>query len=129
MSLKSFPFFLFTALIMVFHAFAIAPGTIKDPKALIGNEIARLDTLIQATEQSLEAQQKLRVQILEYQKLQDYYLQNPKDNELLLKLVKSAYRTLQTIKNNHLSQTFDSDFIDELTVFSQPATKRGIPKP
>ena len=104
-------------------------ASIKDPAALIGNEISRLDSLIQATEKSLDAQRKLRVQIAEYQKLQDLFLKNPKDNDLLLKVVKSAYRTLQTIKENHLSQTFDADFIDELTVLSQPATKRGIPKP
>jgi len=114
---------------LALQASAAIPTAIKDPDALIGNEIVRLDTLIQATEQSLESQKKLRVQILEYKKLQELYLQNPKDNELLLKLVKSAYRTFQTIKNNHLTQTFDSDFIDELTVLSQPATKRGIPKP
>jgi hypothetical protein len=47
----------------------------------------------------------------------------------LLKVVKSAYRTLQSIKSNNLIQTFDTDFIDELTVLSQPATKRVIPKP
>lgn len=106
-----------------------ATTSIKDPEAMIGNEISRLDTLIQATELSLEGQKKLRVQIIEYQKLQEHYLSNTKDNELLLKLVKSAYRTLNTIKENHLTQTFDNDFIDELTVISKPATKRGIPKP
>jgi hypothetical protein len=112
-----------------FQAGADIPSPIKDPAALIGNEIARLDTLIQATELSLEGQKKLRVQIVEYQKLQDIYFKNPQDNELLFKVIKSAYRTLQTIKENHLTQTFDADFIDELTVLSQPATKRGIPKP
>lgn len=112
-----------------FQLQAESPSTIKDPNALIGNEISRLDTLIQATETSLEAQKKLRTQILEYQKLQDQYLKNTKDNDLLMKLVKSAYRTLQTIKEQHLEQNFDSDFIDELRVISQPATKRGIPRP
>ncbi|HEV8052357.1 MAG TPA: hypothetical protein VGP47_07675 [Parachlamydiaceae bacterium] len=105
------------------------PSPIKDPAAIIGNEISRLDTLIEATELSLEGQKKLRVQIVEYQKLQDIYFKNPRDNELLFKVIKSAYRTLQTIKENHLAQTFDPDFIDELTVLAQPATKRGIPKP
>lgn len=124
----------FKTLLLLFFAIAIQvqaemPSMIKDPNALIGNEIGRLDTLIQATEYSLEGQKKLRTQIVEYQKLQDQYLNNTKDNDLLLKLVKSAYRTLQTIKENHLEQNFDADFIDELTVLSQPATKRGIPRP
>lgn len=105
------------------------PTPIKDPALLINNELARLDTLIQATEKSLDGQKQLRGYILEYQKLQEQFLKNPKDNDMLLKVVKSAYRTLQSIKENHLTQNFDSDFIDELTVLSQPAAKRGVPKP
>lgn len=121
--------FLLLVILASFSLHADIPSSIKDPAALIGNEISRLDTLIQATEKSLEGQKKLRTQIVDYQKLQEQYLKNPQDNDLLLKVVKSAYRTLQTIKENNLSQTFDTDFIDELTVLSQPATKRGIPKP
>lgn len=128
MSLKQLSFFLFIIFACGQTNGAI-PTSIKDPAALIDNEITRLDTLIQATEQSLEAQKKLRAQIIDYQNVQELYLKNTKDNDLLLKVVKSAYRTLQDIKKNHLTQTFDSDFIDELTVLSQPATKRGIPKP
>jgi hypothetical protein len=122
MSIKSFllTFFVLTCQLQ---------AEFKDPNALIGNEITRLDTLIQATEYSLEAQKKLRTQIVEYKMLQDQYLENTKDNDLLLKVVKSAYRTLQTIRDNHLELNFDPDFIDELTVLSQPAMKRGIPRP
>lgn len=117
--------------LVLFCTFTIfqVQAEIKDPNALIGNEISKLDTLIQATELSLEAQKKLRIQILEYQKLQDQYLKNEHDNELLLKLVKSAYRALQTIKTNHLEQNFDNDFIEELTIIAQPANKKGITRP
>lgn len=102
---------------------------IKDPAALIDQEISRLEWLIQATEQSLAGQKKLHTQIKEYQKYHEQYLDKPEDNDLLVKLIKNAYRTLEAIKENHLTYTFDSDFIDELTVLSQPAKKRGIPKP
>lgn len=105
----------------------VAP--IKDPTALIGNELARIDTLIQATQKSLENQKKLRERIVEYQKIQDLYLLYPDDNEILFRMVKSAYRTLEAIREYHLIQTFDPDFISELTILSQVATKRGIPKP
>jgi hypothetical protein len=44
-------------------------------------------------------------------------------------MIKSAYATLNTIKENHLEQTFDPDFISELTIISQVAKKRGVPKP
>lgn len=128
MSLKVIYFFMILAIGNI-SIEATLPAAIKDPEALIGNEIARLDVLIQATEQSLEGQKNLSIQIKEYQKLQTQYLKNLQNNDLLLKLVKNANKTLQMIKDNHLVQTFDPDFIDELTVFSQPITKRGIPKP
>lgn len=105
----------------------IAPP--KDPTALIGNELARIDTLIQATQHSLDNQKKLRERIVEYQKIQDLYLLYPDDNEILFRMVKSAYRTLEAIREYNLTQTFDPDFISELTILAQVATKRGIPKP
>ncbi len=101
---------------------------IKDPNAIVINEINRLDTLIQATSQSLEGQKKLRERIVEYHKIQELYILSPKDNDILFRMVKSAYRTLELIKENHLLEMFDPDFIDELKVLSQAATKRGVPK-
>lgn len=95
----------------------------------IDNEIARLDTLIQATERSLEGQNKLRKKIVEYKKTEEAYLKSPDNNDLLFAVVKSAHRTLEAIKESHLTQTFDPEFINELTVLSQAASKRGIPKP
>lgn len=108
---------------------AAAPAGIKDPEALIGNELSRLEDLIQATQLSLEAQKKLKGEIIDYQKVQEQFLASPKDNELLMKVVKSAHKTLRTIKDNHLENMFDADFINELTILSQPAAKRGVPKP
>lgn len=110
-------------------ASADAPAAIKDPDAMIGNELARLDDLIQATQQSLDTLKRLKGEIIDYQKTQLQFLANSKDNELLMKVVKSAYKALRTIKDNKLEKMFDPDFIDELTVLAQPAAKRGIPKP
>lgn len=105
------------------------PATIKDPATIVNDELLRLDMLIQATSQSLEAQKRLRVMIVEYQMIHEQFLKNPNDNEVLLNVVKSAHKILQSIKENHLTYTFDTNFIDELTILSQPASKRGIPKP
>lgn len=130
MTLKAFLFLILACFYSILgHASTPSPTSIKDPAMLINNEIERLDTLIQATQQSLEGQKKLRDRIIEYQKIQDLYLKQPNDNDLLFKLIKSAYRTLESIKENNLVQIFDPDFINELTVLSQAATKRGIPKP
>lgn len=102
---------------------------VKDPSALIGNELSRLDYLIQATQQSLEGQKQLREKIVEYQKIQESYLLHPKDNEILFRMIKSAYNTLKSIQENHLEHTFDPEFISELKVLAQVASKRGVPKP
>jgi predicted patatin/cPLA2 family phospholipase len=100
-----------------------------DADALITNELDRLDTLIKATQKSLDDQQTLRRYILEYKRLQELFVLNPDDNELLVKMVRSARKTLDEIYSTHLTQTFDPDFINELTFLSKVAEKRGIPKP
>ena len=107
----------------------VQPLPIKDPNALIGNELSRLDLLIEATRQSLEEQQKLRKKIVEYQKIQDAHLLHPHDNEILFRMIKSAHAILKLIQDNYLEHTFDPEFISELKVLAQVATKHGIPKP
>lgn len=92
-------------------------------------ELNRLDRVIQATQQNLEKQKAIRNDLIEYMQLQDLYAANSKDNDHLLRMAKSANRLLEKIKENHLLQTFSSDFISELTIFAQLANKRGIPKP
>jgi hypothetical protein len=112
-----------------FAASATSLTVVKDPDVMIATELSRLDTLIQATTESLQGQKKLRERIVEYQKIQELFMKNPNDNDILLRMVKSAYRTLESIKESNLVQTFDPEFIDELTVLSQAAAKRGVPKP
>lgn len=104
-------------------------SAIKDPAELVKSEISRLDTLIAATAKSLEGQNKLRSYICEYQDIHEAYLRHPNDNEILYRMVKSAHKVLETIKQNHLIHTFDTDFLSELTVLSQFSNKKGIPKP
>lgn len=92
------------------------------------NPAKTLDDLIDSTQKILDNQKKIREQILTFQKLQDTY-QNNQDKELLVLMVKTAYKLLDNIKENHLTQAFDPDFLSELTVFAQVAAKRGIAKP
>lgn len=104
------------------------PG-VKDPSALLDNQIVLLDHLTQMTKQSLDQQIDLREQIIQYKHIQEAYLKDTQDNELLFQLIKSGYKVLHSIKESHLVQNFDPDFINELTLFYNIATKRGIPKP
>lgn len=101
---------------------------ITEPADLIPNELARLDNLINTTQQNLQNQESLRKLIVAYQNIQNQYLQNTEDKESLFHMVKAAHKVLENIKQNHLTQIFDPKFISELTLFSQIANKRGIPR-
>lgn len=93
------------------------------------NEFVILDSLIAATQQSLESQKTLREWVKQFKEIQNQCLLNPEDSDLLLRAVKVARRTLECMKENHLTQAFDPEFISELSLFAQVASKRGIPKP
>lgn len=101
----------------------------KQKDALVAEELAVLDRLIGTTQRNLEAQKKLREQIVAYQKLLGLYLQNEGDKELLFRVANSASIVNNTIQDNHLSQVFDADFLSELSLFAGIAEKRGIPRP
>ena len=101
---------------------------IKDPQKLLSNQMRILDVLIETTQRSLDSQQKLKQQIADYQRVQDAYLKDTTDKDTLIRMVRQAARVLDTIKEAHLTQEFDPEFISELTLFSQIANKRGIPK-
>ena len=128
-------FYLIVFLIAALPAFAAENkalpnlSSIRDPSQVIDHEIKRLDHLIQATKHSLENQKILRERILDYKKVQQAYELHPNDNEILYQMVKVGHRLLESIKENHLTQNFDPEFLSELTALSQFAAKRGIPKP
>lgn len=99
-----------------------------EPALVVAKELQHLNQLIAITEQNLENQKALRQLFVDYQQQQVNYLQNSQDKEITLQMVKSAHRLLESVKANHLVQTFDTEFISQLTFFSQFATKRGVPK-
>lgn len=101
----------------------------KSQDAVVAGEIAMLDNLIEVTKVNLDVQKKLREQIGDYQKLLALYLKNENDKELLFRLVRVATSVSNTVKENHLTQIFDQEFLSEINVFAQIGNKRGIPKP
>lgn len=105
------------------------PARVEDPTAMVTNELAMLDTLIAATQQSLDKQKALRELIKKYQELQRTYFDNSEDNELLLRMVKLAHKIMESINDNKLTHNFDPAFLSELNLFSQIASKYGVPKP
>jgi hypothetical protein len=113
------------AMMLVFQGHA----EVLDFKNVLLNEISMLDNLINATEYTLNQQIKLRELIKKYQEIQARVLQGDDSNEVLFNMAKYADIILKTIKDNHLTQTFDPAFLGELSLVSKPAAKKGIPKP
>lgn len=95
----------------------------------IENEIKTLDNLIEISQKNLENQRALKSMIVDYKKIQEQFLRNDQDKELMFRMVRQAHRVLETIKENHLTHLFRKEFLSELTLFSQIAVKKGIPKP
>lgn len=112
------------------HSSAVdASVLLADPDSVITNELAMLDTLIVATQQSLEQQKVLRDLITKYLDTQEAFLEDSENKELLYRTVKLAHRVSESIKENHLIHNFDAAFLSELNLLSQVAVKYGEPKP
>ena len=92
-------------------------------------ELQMLDDLIEATQDNLAREKQLRQLVLVYQEELALYIKNSTNKDLVLHLAKTAYQLLNEIKDLHLIESFQPSFISELTLFSQIAQKRGIPKP
>lgn len=101
----------------------------KDPKELLDSQILMVDDLIAMTQKTLSGEQEIKKLIVDYQQVQEAYLKNQDDKELVVKMVRKAHLILTKIQETHLTAQFDPDFISELTLFSKIATKKGIPKP
>lgn len=129
--LKKITYFTFYFLLVIMNLSAVESiANLKEtePTLVVAKELQLLNNLITITQQNLENQRALKELFLDYQQQQVNYLHDAQNKELTLKMVKSALRLLESIKTNHLLQTFDTEFISQLTFFSQFATKRGVPK-
>jgi len=104
-------------------------ATLKDPKEILDLQISTLDDLITMTDQTLKSLRNLQKQILIYKDLQEAYIQDPEDKDLLFRMSKSANDIFEKIKTDQLTQTFDPEFISELKMLTQIYKKIGLPKP
>lgn len=102
---------------------------VPDDSALKVNQLTSLDHLIEATGRNLENQKQLRKLVENYLLIQETFLRNQEDQNQIVEMVRSAHLLFEKIKEMHLIQTFDPEFISELTFFSQIASKRSVPSP
>lgn len=105
------------------------PPRIKDPKEIIDLQISSLDHLIAMTERTLNQLSTLRQQVKEYKEIQEQYLRNTDNNELLYRMMKTAHQLLKNIKADNLTHSFEPEFMSELNTMSQIYNKIGLPKP
>lgn len=99
------------------------------PEAQKLNQINYLEELIAASERNLEKQKKIKTQLQEFVNLHEAFSQDTNNKPLGLKMIRSAQALLEQIKSAHLVHVFDPDFIGELTVFSNIASKGPILRP
>lgn len=102
---------------------------ISDVSSNVSGELQTLDQIIAMTKENLAAQEVIRQKVHYYYRLQQAYLSDPDDRELLFRMVKTSYKLLELINKNHLRHAFTDEFLGELDVFAQVAVKRGIPRP
>lgn len=102
---------------------------LKEPPTLVENEMDVLNILIDATEKNLVREKKMKGLLGNYQDALAFYLKNSNDKEAVLKVAFVAEKLLKEIQESRLTDSFNPDFISELTVFSQIAAKKGIPRP
>jgi len=111
---------------LFFLTFFISTGLISEN---VTPELSAINHSIESLKQNVQNQEKIRIQLILYQKINKEFLKNPDDKELLFQMVKLADTLFENIKKSHMTQNFSPEFLSELTLFSQIASKRGVPKP
>ncbi len=111
----------FTLILIAFSSFAYAA---QDPQ----DELAKVDLLIDATQENLARLKSLRTLIVEYKQAEIKAVKDPKDSDNLLKLVNDARKIQDIITESQLQDYFSSQFIEEIKKFSQISVKKNIPQ-
>ncbi len=104
----------------------VAPVSV--PTSAAPKEIERWEQLMQVTQRNLETQKKVYQLLLTYQRLQ----QDPTSSQQSDALYERAQiaRELQVlIEDYRLEVLFSKEFLQELKLFGQVGSKRGIPQP
>ena len=114
--------------ILLLPVFLAATPYKGDPN-LLSKEFLLMERLQEATEISLANQKHLKETLLENRSLLDLYLNHPADKDLAMKVSRVAAKLLEEVKENYLLESFETDFISELTLFAQLSEKKGIPRP
>lgn len=92
-------------------------------------ELDGLERLSAASQKTVRVCQSLKQKIVHYLATQEEFSKNMDDKELCYKMIKEARVVLNEIEENHLQYAFDTNFLNELTLFSKMAKTPSIPPP
>lgn len=115
---------LLLALFLTISSFAFAAQ-----KNLFQRDIAMMDDLIETTTLQLDRQKIIREKLIAYRNLQERYLSENENSDLLYQMSQTANQLLTMIKENYLTHMFTTEFISEITVVAKPAAKNNLPTP
>lgn len=110
---------MFFKLVFLFSCFTLPLFSLPT----MNEEIAIMDTLIAATKKSVVIQEKIRQEIIHYQKINKAFLDNPENPELLFQMLTTASPLFKNLQSSHLIENFPPDFISELKLFSEIDSK------
>ena len=93
------------------------------------DEISSLQQLILVNEKRLVAQKNLKEKMQLLQKQKEEFLLGNQSKSHTFSMVSNARQILISVKEEHLSYLFDTEYLEELIFFSSLATKSVPMKP
>lgn len=96
---------------------------------LFENEISSLQQLISVNEKRLAAQKELKAKMERFKKQKEEFLLGNQSKSHTFSMVSTAEEILVSVKEEHLSYLFATDYLEELLFFSSVAAKSVPIKP
>jgi len=112
------------ALLVIFLANGLFAQNIQEPQ----DDVAKIDQLIDATNDNLARLKKLKGLLIEYKQAEVKAIKDPDDTDNLLKLVTLAKEIDDIISDSALQDIFAPQFLEEIKKFAQIAGKKNIPQ-
>lgn len=107
----------------------LAPLAAGEPSSTQEDEVAAVEHLIQITSIQLEKQKELKALMLEFREQQDTFFQGDQSKAHASKMVGTAHKILEMIKQSRIQHLFSSEYLEELALFSSIASKTAPARP
>ena len=126
--MKTTSFYLFFSISLTCGIFA--DQVIEEKRAsFFGDEVSSLEQLIHVNEKRLLIQKDLKEKMIKFQKQKEEFHLGNQTKSHTFAMVSNARQILVSIKEEHLSYLFATDYLEELIFFSSIAAKSVPIKP